>query len=923
MDDLLKAFQAEISQDLDACAAALGQLRRSPADAAAVADLHRRLCSIREMSTVLGQRELSEAASRGAAALEAAPGGEPAVPTVEACLAEIRAALHTLRPVDEAAPPGSIRREAGPEAPPIAKATIEIADSPSPPPRMRGATANDGEVALDSRFRGNDNSGVARESEEAPAREGRRRAGKRRWYRPRNVLLAGGSTVFGLATAMAVLLLSVDPNDYRDMFESTLQSATGRDVTIGRIAFAVSLNPTIVLENVTLANAEWGSRPRMVAAERVEVQLALLPLARGELRGRRFVLHGADILLETNAHGRGNWQLAGDSVGATPAGGSPVTTLPQLARLTIEDSTLSYRNGATGETETFRLARVAARPGGDASLLDMDVDSIVNGQRVRFAGSVGGLELLQGAAPYPVDIAGDVAGLAVTLRGEVAQLLQGRGYSLAFAANGEALDGLGSMLAIDLPPGRPVEMAALLEDDEGAIRIQNIAARIGRSDASGAVTLRPGEPNWRIDADLAGNQIDLDDFVPAEDGAAANDPRLFPGTPLPYRWMGKIDMTGRLTAGRVVSGDTSMTGAALEGAIAAGRLTLDRLRFGYAGGEVVLKATGDVNAPAPLWTLQGSGRDLAGGDTLAQLFGLTMVSGGKADLEVAVTASGGSLRDIATSLHGDAGMSVTNGHINDDLMRLFLTDLTQAASLRGGSAQLRCMTAIYSFTNGNGRARTFVADTGAAVVSGTGAVNLRSETISMTFEPAAKDVSLAALAVPVHVTGPLGDPNVTPDPVRATANIAGSAAGLATGGLAGAVLGLVGADVALDTAPIASCAALPGSFVAAPQQDGAGAQQPAAATAQPAATQTQPATAATSPTATQTQPAAAAAQPATVDPSPTKTKKASKARSKSPTDRILDGASEVVDGVGDALGNAFKGSSSNRSKKPQGSKRDK
>jgi uncharacterized protein involved in outer membrane biogenesis len=921
MDDLLKAFQAEISQDLDTCDAGVERLRQSPADAAALADLHRRLCSIREMSVVLGQRGLSELASRGVGALEVAQGGEvgtvaKTVPIVGECLTQIRAAVRALQPADEAALPSRARRPAAEaESSPEAQIPGQITAIPSyvAPPRKREPRKEDGAAApassagqaLDSRFRGNDEqSGVTEIAKVVMVK--RARPAKRRWYRPRNVLLAGGSTIAAAAAAVLVVLFSADPNDYRGVFESTLQSATGRDVTIGRIEFAVSLSPTIVLEDVTLANADWGSRPQMVAADRVEVQLALLPLVRGEFRGKRFVLHGADILLETDEAGQGNWDLDVADGDATSA---QSTTLPRLARLTIEDSTLFYRDGATGETDRFELARITARPGDMASLLDVDVDAVVNGQPVSLAGSIGGLALLESAAPYPVDLAGDVAGLKVTLKGEVAQPLEGRGYSLSLAASGGSLDGLGSMLAVDLPPGRPVQLTAVLDDAENAIRIHDIVAQVGRSDTSGEVTLRPGEPNWRVDADLAASQIDLADFIPAESDASAglDDPRMFPAEPLPYRWMRTIDIAGRVAADHISHGGTPMTGATLEGSIAAGRLTIERLHFGYAGGEVALKATGDVNPPAPLWTLQGSGRGLAGGETLARLFGLTMISGGQADLEVNVSASGGSLRDIAETLAGGAGMSVSNGRINDDLMRLFLTDLTQAASLRGGSAQLRCMTAIYDFTDGNGRARTFVADTGAAVVNGVGAVSLRSETIDMTFEPAAKDVSLAALAVPVHVTGPLGNPDVTPDPVRATANVAGSAAGLATGGLAGAVLGAVGVDVALDSAPIASCAALPGSIAATPEQEAEEAQRPPAAQATPPAAQTQSAT---------------TAAPA---------KKTKKAARKSTTDQILDGASDVVDGasdavnnVGSALGDVFSGSSSSgKPKKPQGSKRNK
>ncbi len=908
MDDLLKAFQSEVSPDLDFCEAALERLLRPPVDAAAVADLHKRLCSIREMSVVLGQRELSELASRGIAALEVARRGEPgivanAVPIVGECLAQIRVTLRAFAPLGETGNPEPAGEGDALFPPPVAH------DTAAPPtrsalPRSESDRLHDHGTPFDH--------GDMKESPLPELVEGRtavipRSGGKksaassgstrRRWYRPRNVLLAGGTTILAAAAAVLVVLFSADPNDYRGVFESTLQSATGRDVSIGSIEFAVSLSPTIVLEDVTLANAEWGSRRQMVAADRVEVQMALLPLLRGELKGKRFILHGADILLETNASGRGNWELDANGAGAGSAEDSEATTLPQLRRLAIEDSTLSYRDGLTGETETFELARVTAHQGEQASLLDIDVDAIVNGEAVTFAGTVGGFDLLQASAPYPVDITGAVAGLAVALKGEIAQPLQGRGYSLALTASGESLAGLGSMLATDLPPGSPVHLTAILEDAESAIRIRDIAAQIGRSDASGEIVLRPGEPNWQIDADLDANQIDLDDFILADGDAkpGPDDSRLFSAKPLPYRWMGRIDMVGNVAADRVIYGDTAMTGAALEGTIAAGRLMLDRLQFGYAGGEVALTATGDVNPPAPLWTLQGSGRGLAGGETLG-LLGLTMIRGGTADLQIGVAASGGSLRDIATTLNGSGGMTLANGHIDDDLMRLFLTDLTQAVSLRGGSAQLRCMTAIYDFTEGSGRARSFVADTGAAVVSGVGQVSLGNETIGMTFQPAAKDVSLAALAVPVHVTGPLGNPDVTPDPVRATANVAGSAAGLATGGLAGAVLGLVGADVALDDAPLASCTALPGSIVTP--------ERPA--------------------TTTQAKPATAKTQPSTATTTQTRKKTTKKAAPKSTTDQILDGAGDVVDNVGSALGDVFGGSSSSSaSKKPSGSKRDK
>src|SRR5262249_45755696 len=118
-------------------------------------------------------------------------------------------------------------------------------------------------------------------------------------------------------------------------------------------------------------------------------------------------------------------------------------------------------------------------------------------------------------------------------------------------------------------------------------------------------------------------------------------------------------------------------------------------------------------------------------------------------------------------------------------------------------AQLRCLTAIFNFSDGIGRTRSFVADTGAAVVVGGGDINLRNETINMVFEPSAKDVSLAAVAVPVRVKGPLANPNVGPDPVGVATKVPRTALSLAD-----AALGLVGADELFGGAPAGSCKAV-------------------------------------------------------------------------------------------------------------------
>lgn len=854
MDDLLRAFQAEASQDLDRCDAALARLRTAPEGVTAIVNLQRLLGSIQEMSVVLGQKRLAEAASRGLGALDIAQaGGRDAVakvvPVVSNCMAEMRALLSSLgyeKAIEVEATPALPSEEM-----PIESQTVAAGSITDPPA-----------VTID------------------PPR--------RRWYRPRNLLFAAATSVFAASAALVIAVLATDPNEYRGMIEDAVRSATGRAVTIGDVGLELSLTPSVVLQDVTLANAAWGSRAQMVTADRLEVQMALLPLLRGEFDPKRFILRGADILLE-DKDDKQNWMFEGGS-GRESAGDG--LTLSRLGRMAIEESRLSFRDAATGETETIEIERLTARQDEVWSPIELEIASTVNGQPVKLAGTIGALQLLYDKEPYPVELAGEVAGLATTVKGEVERPLEIAGFALDLNVSGMTLAGLGAMTASDLPPGSPIRLSAKAEDAAGGIRFRDLSGQIGDSDLAGEVAVIPGEPNWRIDANLTSSNVDLQDFIlPRTDDGPA-DPRLFSARPLPHKWIDKIDMDAKLAAQKVVRGTQTLTGAQLAGTITAGRLTLADARFGYAGGTVALKGTLDVTGAAPVWDLQASARKLRAGEFLGEVLGLSLIGGGQADIEATLSASGASARELAMTADGTVGLGVTGASINDDLMKLFLTDLEQALSFDGGGAQLRCLTAVHAFKDGIGRSRQFVADTGAVVVVGQGGINLRDETIAMRFEPSARELSLGALPVPVDVSGPLVNPDVTPDALGATANVASEAASIATLGVADTLLGIVGEAPLSNSGPLASCAPLPAALTSTKSKK-----------TQDATKKTQDATSAESTT-----------QQATTA---TTTKKKSKKRKSTSAEQLLD---DIGTGLGEIFDGSNSSNNSNRTRKSKDNK---
>src|SRR5512134_1337731 len=114
-------------------------------------------------------------------------------------------------------------------------------------------------------------------------------------------VLAGVAIAIVLLLAIvAVIVATIDTRTLLTPLEAQLEKATGRDVALGSGArITLSLTPTLVLDDVTIGNASWGSAKEMVRAKRVEAQVALLPLLSRRVDIVRFTLVEPVILLET------------------------------------------------------------------------------------------------------------------------------------------------------------------------------------------------------------------------------------------------------------------------------------------------------------------------------------------------------------------------------------------------------------------------------------------------------------------------------------------------------------------------------------------------------------------------------------------------------------------------------------------------
>jgi uncharacterized protein involved in outer membrane biogenesis len=154
-----------------------------------------------------------------------------------------------------------------------------------------------------------------------------------------------------------------------------VKEATGRELNLGgEINLAVGFSPALVVTDITLANASWGSQPQMVKIDELQAQVGRLPLLARDVELRYIGLRGVDVLLETDKTGHANWYFSpkGSSAGKTGTFKLQIPTQadPFELFLALEGNPLCLRL-PDSDPEKPRITPVAMASPGSTSTLPM------------------------------------------------------------------------------------------------------------------------------------------------------------------------------------------------------------------------------------------------------------------------------------------------------------------------------------------------------------------------------------------------------------------------------------------------------------------------------------------------------------------------------------------------------------------------
>jgi uncharacterized protein involved in outer membrane biogenesis len=327
-----------------------------------------------------------------------------------------------------------------------------------------------------------------------------------KWFVATGVLIV----VVLLATVYAYLN-TYDYNKLKPRIVRMVKDATGRELNLGgEVDLAIGFSPALVVTDVALANASWGSQSQMIKIEKLQAHVRLLPLLFRDLQLKRIGLAGVDVLLETDPNGQGNWDfITGDSSSRKAGAFKPKNI--DIDNIRIEKFQLLFRNGKTGSTKRLTLASLDVARGDSQDELTLELKANYNGQPVTLSGKTGPIRYLLAQQRFPLELSGTFSNAEVKIAGAIDDILNLQGIDLKANVSGTDLAALGIGESILLPKTSAFDVTGLLKGSKESLAMNDASGNLSASDINLAFSGSVGDliALSGIDLKLIGSGKDL------------------------------------------------------------------------------------------------------------------------------------------------------------------------------------------------------------------------------------------------------------------------------------------------------------------------------------------------------------------------------------------------------------------------------
>lgn len=335
--------------------------------------------------------------------------------------------------------------------------------------------------------------------------------------------------------------------------------------------------------------------------------------------------------------------------------------------------------------------------------------------------------------------------------------------------------------------GSTVAFEADVFQNADEIQFKDAALTVAGTSVKGNIAVNlSGKPT--INGALSSDKLDVTPLVSGGGGKKGGP--IFSRDPLPLDQLNAANADLTISVGTLTFGKVELTNLTLPVKLNGSVLSVAAVAS-YRGVPINVGISGNGNARSLGLDTRTSALDI--GKLFSDL-DVTNLLAAKADIAAKLSGHGASLHAIAASATGQTNLAMGEGTINSKMFALVSNDLAKAiipSGSGGDTARLVCALSRFDFHGGVGTSKALAIETDSLITTGSGTIDLGSEQLDLLLKPKPKSASLASLAFPIRVSGPLASPSAGVDREGAAIGIATAAGGIALTGGVGALLPLM------------------------------------------------------------------------------------------------------------------------------------
>lgn len=633
------------------------------------------------------------------------------------------------------------------------------------------------------------------------------------------------STIFILFAVLIVgvfvFIKTFDLNSYKAYAEKVVQEQLGRKLSLnGEAYLGISLVPTIILEDVELANPSWAKNPQMVKVKKLDVKFAILPLLKQQIVIDKVILEEPQINLEVAQNGNASWDFpALDTPQAQPVKKAESGWLISVANATetlaqaetstpdamltsivakmvqIENGTLVYDDAQSGNKTEVVINHLDLSIPTPDDLITLNVDALYNGEQIIASGTIGSITEALADKIYPINLQVKAYGMAAKANGNLNNMLSKLTYNL----NLQLVNPQGNFGAPEIVFDGLVNGG--LDNVKTKISQLSVAGNV----MSGEVDADISQKVPFVRANLQSSLIDVQKFMPQQQAfvlpnfnliSSAQAANYIPAEPIPYDVLKTVNAVFDLSVGNlIVDSAFSMQNVLIKGSLQNAVLAINPLNLTFGGGDISSEL--NVNANAKSLSLKANSKNLKLQNlhkefqvTGANDFGIK--SGGDTTVYINLQSSGNTYRQVFENLKGQTAIVLNQSVIQTGNLSFFtgnfLTQILDALHLKQKTMNMdvRCAVVRTDFANGRATFPQGIALNAAQMsLVSDGYINLVNDKISFTLQPFSGkvvDTNLAqALSSFLRISGTVENPTIRLDNKETVKAVIGV---IATGGTA-------------------------------------------------------------------------------------------------------------------------------------------